>query len=173
MKGKGATILIVTVVGLGLHIGGAAAARIADWKGAEVLTQTSLAPNPARCGDAPSNLEATFAGTGVDTAGGAFSVTVSGCLNLDTLRVFDLEATDTYVRSGDSVLIAPDDFTLIVDPATCVATNTRPVMFEVAGGTGEYEEARGGGQFDFAVNWAPCNGLTQPTHIWFRGTIES
>lgn len=168
-------VLLVTIisVGAGLFLTvEASAGRIADWKGAETFTQTSLVPNPTRCGAAPPSLQATFAGTGVDTAGGTFTVTTSGCLNTETMRISDLEATDTYVGGAGSVLIAPDDFTLVVDPETCVGTNEAPVAFRVAGGTGEYEGARGGGHFDFALNWTPCNGVTQPTHVWFRGTIE-
>ena len=172
---------VVTVaavlVALGLVIGGApgapAARKKAHWKGAETFEQTSVAPNPGRCGAFPPNVEATFAGSGVDTVGGAFDVRVSACLDTGALHIFDLEATDIYVQSGDSIEIAPDDFTLVLDPATCTATNSRPVRFRVAGGTGAYEGARGGGTSDFALNWGPCNGLVTPTYLWFRGHIKT
>lgn len=173
MKARGMKLVVViAVAGTALQGPGSAAPSDADWKGAETFTQTTLVPNPTRCGATPPNVEATFIGNGVDTTGGAFLVTVTACLNTETLRVSDLDATDTYVHTQGSVFIAPDDFSLVVDPETCVAANDAPVQFRVVGGTGKYENARGSGQFDFAANWTPCNGLTQPTHVWFRGTID-
>jgi hypothetical protein len=160
--------IVVALVGGIFGATSVAAARLNGWKGAETFTQTTLTPNPPRCGP-PPNVEATFAGSGVDTVGGSFLVTVSGCLNTATLEAFDLAATDTYIHTDGSVDIAPDDFALVLDPETCVATNTTPVRFTVVGGTGAYKGARGVGHFDFAVNWTPCNGLAQPTHVWFRG----
>jgi len=156
-----------------LAVGGTAVAARSDvWKGAESFTQTALTPNVERCGAAPGNLEGSFAGSGIDTAQGTFAVTTSGCVNVETLRVSDLRATDTYLRSGDSVRIVADDFTLVLDPDTCVATNRRSVRFRVAGGTGELAGARGRGRFDIAMNWTPCNGLSLPAHVWFEGRLE-
>jgi hypothetical protein len=71
-----------------------------EWKGAESLRPLLIAPNPGRCGPAPVNLQAQFAGTGIDTNGGTYTVSASGCLNTHSRRVFDLHATDTYTHSG-------------------------------------------------------------------------
>lgn len=139
------------------------------WKGAESMSIVSLLPDLDRCGEPPVLL-ARFAGDGIDARFGAFTVVASGCLNPETLQVFDLEATDTFL-SGDSVLIAPDDATLSLDPQTCVATNVEPVPFDVAGGTGSLANATGGGTFDIALNWTPCNGLALPARVWFEGTV--
>jgi hypothetical protein len=161
------------VTAAALVFGAAAkASNVADWKGAESFAQTGLAPNVKRCGPPPANLEGHFAGTGIDTAGGPFAVTVSGCVNVQTLRVSDLEATDTYLRTADSVRIVSDDFTLALDRKTCVASNRRPVKFDVAGGSGALKGATGGGRFDIAMNWTPCNGLALPAHVWFDGDLQ-
>ena len=149
----------------------AGAARGVEWKGAETLLPVALAPNVERCGPPPI-LEVSYAGTGIDTNGGVFAVTASGCLDLGALRVFDMEATDTYTATADSIRIEPDDFTLVLDPVTCVATNPLQVAFRVAGGTGSYEGAGGSGHFDFVLNHPACNGLVQPADIWFRGVIR-
>ena len=154
-----------------LQAGPTGALPTTPWKGAETLVPIAVGPNVDRCG-APPNVEARYAGTGIDTNGGTFAVTASGCLNLDTLRVFDMEATDTYAGTGDAIHIAPADFTLVIDPATCVATNADPVPFRVDGGTGRYELSTGSGTFDFALNHPQCNGLAQPAHIWFRGEVH-
>jgi hypothetical protein len=150
----------------------AGASPVTDWKGAESFTQTGLAPNLTRCGPLPDNLEGRFAGSGIDTAYGTFAVTTSGCVNVRTLRVSDLQATDTYLRSGDRVKIVTDDFTLALDAKTCVASNRHPVAFRVAGGTGGLAGATGRGHFDIAMNWTPCNGLVLPAHVWFNGELR-
>jgi hypothetical protein len=166
--------VLVAVLGMPALVGpvpAAGAVRGAAWKGAETLTPVALIPNFGRCGSLP-NLEARYAGVGIDTGGGAFSVIASGCLNLGALRVFDMEVTDTYTATLDRVRIEPDDFTLVLDSATCVASNPVPIAFRVAGGTGRFKGARGGGHFDFALNHPACNGLVIPAHIWFHGQIR-
>jgi hypothetical protein len=168
LSGTGVVAVAASVIGAT-----AMAYRVADWKGAESFTQTGLAPNLTRCGPLPDNLEGRFAGSGIDTAHGTFAVTTSGCVNAKTLRVSDLEATDTYLRSGDSVRIETDDFTLGLDSTTCVASNRQPVAFRVAGGTGGLTGATGRGHFDIAMNWTPCNGLVLPAHVWFNGELRA
>jgi hypothetical protein len=152
--------------------GDARAAGMTAWKGAETLTPVALAPNLRRCG-APPNMEGRFLGNGIDTAGGAYVVSASGCLNLQSLRVFDLEATDTYVGTGDQVLIDPADFDLVLDRKTCVAANAEPVAFGVKGGSGSFAGASGGGSFDFVMNHPVCNGLVLPVHISFHGSLNA
>lgn len=163
MASLGAVTLLLTG-------GTAGASEHLSWKGAETMAPVALTPNLARCGPPPT-VEARFAGSGIDTEGGMFAVAASGCFDLDTLRIFDLEATDTYVQSRDTIRILPDDFTLRLDERTCVATNPQPVRFRVGGGTGRFANSGGGGTFDFALNHPPCNGLAQPAHIWFRGEV--
>lgn len=112
---------------------GSAGAESVPWKGAETLSPVTLGADPVRCGPAPPNVFAVFAGSGIDSKAGVFEVQVSGCMNLDTLRLFNLEATDTFVGTGDSIVVAPGEFTLSLDESTCVATNARPVSFTVTG----------------------------------------
>lgn len=157
-----------------LVLGGTATASrvVANWKGAESLTPVSLAPDLQRCGPPPANLEGQFTGTGVDTAGGRFTVTASGCLNLETRRVSDLVATDRFVRDGAEVFIDTDDFTLALDEDICTAFTQRPVEFRVAGGTGSLENARGNGHFDFAMTWPECGSTGAPAFVWFDGELR-
>ena len=145
------------------------------WKGAESLTPVAIAPNPSRCGPAPVNLHARFAGSGIDTNGGPYTVAASGCLNTQTRRLSELRATDTYTRNGDSIDIDIDDFTLRVSPVTCVATNKHPVRFTVAGGSGSLARASGHGHFDFAMPYPLCAGARPPftAYVWFSGTIQT
>lgn len=143
------------------------------WKGAETFAPVRVGPGLARCGAFPRNLEAHFAGSGIDTFGGPFVVTASGCLDTQAMVLSDLEATDTYLRGGDSVHIAPDDAALDFDPATCTASTSRPLRFVVAGGTGALAGARGGGTYDLAFTLPTCVGPQQIVHVWFRGTIAA
>lgn len=140
------------------------------YKGAETLELVSVGPNPARCGAAP-NFEAVFEGEGIDTAGGIFTVVSSGCQNIETGEVFDLVAVDTYA-SGDSVTIEAASFLLVFDPQTCASSNVAPVPYTIAGGTGAFAGATGGGKFDFASNDPNCNGEIAPAYVWFRGKIK-
>lgn len=140
------------------------------YKGAETLELVSVGLNPARCGDAP-NFEAVFEGEGIDTAGGVFSVVSSGCQNIVTGEVFDLVATDTYAN-GDSVTIEASSFFLEFDPQTCASANDGAVPYIIAGGTGAFAGATGGGTFDFANNDPNCNGEIAPAYVWFRGKIK-
>ncbi len=140
------------------------------YKGSETLDVVSAGPNPARCGAAP-NIEVVFEGSGIDTAGGIFTVVSSACQNVATGEVFDLVATDTYA-SGDSITIESDPFFLVFDPQTCVSSNVDPVRYRIAGGTGAFAGAKGGGRFDIASNDPNCNGELAPAFVWFRGRIR-
>jgi len=141
------------------------------YKGSETLALVSVAPNPARCGDFP-NFEAVFEGSGIDTAGGVFTVVSSGCQNIQTGYVFDLVAVDTYAN-GDSVNIVADDFFFVFDPQTCVSSNADPVRYWIDGGTGAFAGATGRGKFDIASNDPSCNGVVAPSFVWFRGKVRT
>lgn len=143
----------------------------AHWKGASALTPVSFAPNPARCGPFPENIEITFTGGGIDTGGGIFDSAASTCTNTTTGRIFDLKSTDTY-HSGGSVIIETDPFTPVLNPATCVSANVQAVGFRVAGGTGPYAGATGQGRFHFASNDPTCNGLLAPGRVSFEGVLQ-
>jgi hypothetical protein len=150
-----------------------AAAADDRWKGAETLNPISVAPNLARCGAFPRNLEARLAGSGVDTNGGPYLVTASGCLDTRANVIFDLEATDTYLRSREALRIAPDDVALDVDPQTCVGASRQPTGFRVAGGTGSYARARGSGSYTLVMTMPGCLGPQSPAHIWFTGSLAT
>jgi hypothetical protein len=77
------------------------------WKGASQLTPVAVAPNPARCGPFPENIEITFTGSGIDTGGGIFTSAASTCTNTTTGLIFDLKSSDTYV-TGDAVFVEWD-----------------------------------------------------------------
>ena len=143
----------------------------ADWRGTESFSLTNAGPNVARCGAFPENIELSFAGSGIDTEGGAFNVTASACTNTTTNEIFDLKATDTYVQTGDQVFIEADSFVQVINPANCVATNSHAVMGRVAGGTGSKAGAKGHARFHFANNVTPCNGQNAPAHVWFEGVF--
>ena len=167
-----AAVLTVAVIALALGASATAGADPRPWHGAETFAPVRIGPGVERCGAFPRHLEAQFAGSGIDSFGGPYAVTASGCLDTDTMVLSDLEATDTYVGSGDSVRIAPADAPLHFDPATCTATNTRPLRFDVVGGTGALTGARGGGQYDLAFTLPTCPGPQQVVHVWFHGTIH-
>lgn len=176
------TLALLTLAGLAFlasYFGGQtsrAAALLGDsvnphWKGASQLTPVSVAPNPARCGAFPENIEITFTGSGIDTGGGIFISAASTCTNTTTGLIFDLKSTDTYV-TGDAVFIETDPFTPVLDPATCVSTNTQAVKFRVAGGTGVYAGATGQGRFHLASNEPTCNGIAAPARVSFEGVLK-
>ena len=164
-----AVILAAAVIGAT----GVASADRPGWKGAETFSPVAIGPNPARCGVFPRHLEAHFVGSGIDTRGGPFAVRASGCLDTEANVLFDLEATDTYLGTGDSLRIAPADVPLDVNPATCTATNRAPVRFDVTGGTGAYAGAEGGGTYDLAFTLPTCPGPQAPVHVWFHGHLET
>lgn len=143
----------------------------AHWKGASTLTPTGAAPNPARCGPFPENVEVTFSGSGLDTGGGFFNSAASACTNTTTGLITGLKATDTY-QNGDQVFIESDPLTPIPNPATCVSTNSHAVGFQVAGGTGSLVGATGHGRYHIAINDTACNGLAPSARIWFEGIIQ-
>jgi hypothetical protein len=159
--------IIATVRGTG--VSSAESGRV--WKGAETLSPVSLAPNAARCGPFPRHIEARMAGSGVDTNGGPYTVVASGCLDTQTDVIFDLEATDTYLRTGEAVRIDPENLSLDVDPGTCVAANREPVRFKLAGGSGRYVGAEGAGTYTLAMTMPDCVGPQVPAQLWFEGRI--
>ena len=140
------------------------------YKGGSTFNLAGVAPNPARCGAFPENVELSFTGSGIDTEGGFNTAVFSACTNTSTNEVFDLKAIDTYVN-GDQVFIEGDSFVQVANPATCAATNAHAVPFRVAGGTGKYAGAKGQGRFHITSNLTPCNGLTPPAQVWFEGVI--
>lgn len=142
------------------------------YKGGSTFNLTGVAPNVARCGAFPENIELSFTGSGIDTEGGYNTAVFSACTNTTTNMVFDLKAIDTYVQTGDQVFIEGDSFVQTVDPATCVATNSHGVPFRVAGGTGGHAGATGTGRFHITSNLTPCNGLNLPAQVWFEGVIR-
>jgi hypothetical protein len=181
MKSK----LTLTVIALGAFVliasqilGGSKAAAPPDnrtnpdYKGGSTFNFVGAAPNVARCGPAPENIELSFTGSGIDTEGGFNTAVFSACTNTVTNLVFDLKATDTYVQSGDQVFIEGEPFVQTVDPVTCVATNSKAVKFRVAGGTGGHAGATGNGSFHITSNVTPCNGLVLPAQVWFEGVIR-
>ncbi len=141
-----------------------------EHKGASMLTIVSVMPNPARCGVA--NVELHFEGEGTDTGGGAFSSVASACQNPATNEVFDLESVDTYVLTGDSITILSDPFLLVPDPATCLATNDKPVPYTLPSGTGAFANATGQGVYHIYVTDPACSGVVLPALVAFNGKIK-
>lgn len=160
-----------------LRGGSAAAAAVVDnlmnphYKGGSSFNFVGAAPNVARCGAFPENVELSFQGGGIDTEGGLNTAVFSACNNTTTGEVFDLKATDTYVN-GDQVFIEGDPFVFVADPARCMAYNAHGVPFRVAGGTGAYAGATGSGKFHITNNLTPCNGQVVPSQVWFDGWIK-
>src|SRR5688572_22855269 len=169
--------LAALITGAGYVISGTSAAAApstkvnAHYKGASAFNLAGVAPNVARCGAFPENIELSFTGSGIDTEGGFNTAVFSACTNTTTNEVFDLKAIDTYTN-GDQVFIEADSFVQTINPATCVATNTHGVPFRVAGGTGGHAGATGSGRFHITSNLTPCNGLTPPAQVWFEGVIS-
>lgn len=156
--------------------GNSAAAALGEqtnphYKGGSSFNLAGAAPNVARCGAFPENVELSFTGSGIDTEGGFNTAVFSACTNTTTNEVFDLKATDTYAGSGDQVFIEGDPFVLSPNLNICAASNAHAVPFRVAGGTGAYAGAKGQGRFHITSNLTPCNGLTPPTQVWFEGVI--
>src|SRR5215217_8828743 len=176
------TLTLITLVGLIVFAGyvrggnSAAAALVndkvnTDYRGGSSFDLAGVAPNVARCGAFPENIELSFEGSGIDTEGGYNTAVFSACTNTTTNEVFNLRATDTYVQSGDQVFIEADSFVQVANPATCMATNEHAVPFRVAGGTGGHVGATGQGFFHITSNLTPCNGLTLPAHVSFQGVL--
>jgi hypothetical protein len=174
------TLMLLTLTGLlivaGQLRGGISAAMVENnvnphYKGGSTFNLAGAAPNVARCGAFPENIELSFTGSGIDTEGGYNTAVFSACTNTITNLVFDLKATDTYVQTGDQVFIEGDPFVLAPNPANCAASNAHGVPFRVAGGTGGHAGATGNGRFHIASNLTPCNGQTPPAQVWFEGVI--
>jgi hypothetical protein len=172
------TLITLAIVFGGYVLGGnsAAAALVdnkvnTDYRGGSTFDLAGVAPNVARCGAFPENIELSFTGSGIDTEGGYNTAVFSACTNTITNRVFNLKAIDTYVQSGDQVFIEADSFVQVVNPATCTATNANAVPFRVAGGTGGHAGATGQGHFNITSNLTPCNGLTLPAQVTFQGVL--
>lgn len=175
------TVMLLTFTGLmifaGQFGGGSLAAVVGDhvnphYKGGSSFNLVNAGPNVARCGAFPENVELSFEGSGIDTEGGYNTAVFSACTNTITNLVFDLEAIDTYVQTGDQVFIEGDPFVLVPNPAICAAANAHGVPFRVAGGTGKYAGATGNGRFHITSNLTPCNGQTPPSQVWFEGVIK-
>ena len=177
------TLTLITLAGLivfASYVGGGSSAAAAllgnkvnpHYKGGSTFNLAGAAPNPARCGAFPENIELSFTGSGIDTEGGFNTAVFSACTNTITNLVFDLKATDTYTQTGDQVFIEGDPFVLVPDLAKCMSTNAHAVPFRVAGGTGGHAGATGQGRFHITTNLTPCNGLTPPAQVWFEGVIQ-
>jgi len=167
---------LIVFAGYALSGNSAAAALVnnkvnTDYRGGSSFNLAGVAPNVARCGSFPENVELSFTGSGIDTEGGYNTAVFSACTNTTTNLVFDLKATDTYVQSGDQVFIEADSFVQVVNPATCTATNEHAVPFRVAGGTGGHTGATGQGHFNITSNLTPYNGLTLPAQVTFQGVL--
>src|SRR5688572_17436945 len=127
--------LAALITGAGYVISGTSAAAApstkvnAHYKGASAFNLAGVAPNIARCGAFPENVELSFTGSGIDTEGGFNTAVFSACTNTTTNLVFDLKATDTYAGSGDQVFIEGDPFVLTPNPEICAASNAHGVPF--------------------------------------------
>ena len=141
------------------------------YKGASSFNLVGVAPNVARCGAFPENIELSFEGSGVDTEGGYNTAVFSACANTVTNRVTDLRAVDSYL-DGDQVFIEGDSFVQVINPANCTASNSHGVNFRVTGGTGKYAGATGGGRFNLFSNLTPCNGQVVPAMVSFEGWLK-
>lgn len=141
------------------------------YKGASAFNFIGAAPNVARCGAFPENIELSFQGAGVDTEGGYNTAVFSACTNTTTNLVFDLKAEDTYL-SGDKVFIEGDSFVQAINLNNCTGSTSHGVNFRVAGGTGAYAGATGGGRFNLFSNLTPCNGQVVPATVSFEGWIK-
>lgn len=176
-------LMLITLAGLtllaGYVRGGSSEAATVDnvtnphYKGASSFNFAGAAPNPARCGPFPENVELSFTGGGIDTEGGLNTAVFSACTNTITNLVFDLKATDTYVMTGDQVFIEGDSFVQVINPANCTASNAHGVNFRVTGGTGGHAGATGGGRFNLFSNLTPCNGQVAPAQVSFEGWIQT
>ena len=130
------TLMLLTLTGLMILAGqvrGVSSAAVVNdhvnphYKGGSTFNLASAGPNVARCGAFPQNIELTFTGGGIDTEGGLNTAVFSACTNTETNLVSDLEATDTYVQTGDQVFIEGDPFVLAPNPAICAAAAPRPL----------------------------------------------
>ena len=175
-------LLFIAFAGLTLlagHFSGGnsqAAAAVDDllnphYKGASAFNFIGAAPNVARCGAFPQNIELSFEGQGVDTEGGYNTAVFSACTNTTTNEVFDLKAVDTYL-TGDQVFIEGDSFVQTINPANCTGSTAHGVTFRVTGGTGVYAGATGGGRFNLFSNLTPCNGQVVPATVSFEGHLK-
>jgi hypothetical protein len=135
-----------------------------------MLTVAGVAPNVARCGAFP-NVEVQFTGQGTDTGGGPFTSAASACQNIVTNEVFDLISVDTY-WTGSSITILSEPFVLMLNPATCLATNSSPVKYTLPGGTGIFANSIGEGRYHIYVTDASCSGVTLPAQVAFEGKIK-
>ena len=170
--------LAALIVGAGFLLSGDSASAASSnrvnpfYKGGSSFNLTGAAPNVARCGAFPENIELSFTGSGIDTEGGFNTAVFSACTNTTTNLVFDLKATDTYAGTGDQVFIEGDSFVLSPNPDICAASNAHGVPFRVAGGTGGHAGATGQGRFHIASNLTTWNGLTPAAQVWFEGVIQ-
>jgi hypothetical protein len=85
--------------------------------------------------------------------------------------VFDLISVDTY-WTGSSITILSEPFVLMLNPATCLATNSSPVKYTLPGGTGIFANSIGEGRYHIYVTDASCSGVTLPAQVAFEGKIK-
>jgi len=167
-------IIFAGFVGGGNSAAAALAARVnPHYKGASAFNLAGAGPNVARCGAFPENIELSFTGQGIDTEGGLNTAVFSACTNTTTNEVFDLKATDTYVGSGDQVLIEADSFVQAIDGVNCTATTAHAVPFRVAGGTGGHAGATGQGRFNLYSNLTPVQRADAAGICLVRGNDPS
>jgi hypothetical protein len=176
------TLTLITLAGLIIfagYVGGGNSSAAAlearvnpHYKGSSAFNLAGAGPNVARCGAFPENIELSFTGEGIDTEGGYNTAVFSACTNTTTNEVFNLRAIDTYVGSGDQVIIEADSFVQTINPANCTATTAHTVPFRIAGGTGGHAGATGHGRFNLYSNLTPCNGQTPPAFVSFEGMIQ-
>jgi hypothetical protein len=138
-------LTVLSLVGLLVISGSALAGKKSEGFGSFVLTGPST-PNPARCG--PVAVEVKAAGQGVNTAYGLFDVEQSFCLDASAIpaywEIFDFEATQTFVVSGDKLFISLEEWREIIDLTLCMGTpEDGKVDGKVTGGTGNLSGAHG------------------------------
>src|SRR4029079_6140693 len=78
-----ALLLEANVVSAGPGSGNGNGDQDPGYKGTASLDVVAVPPSPGRCGNAP-NMELTFEGCGLDTAGGITSIESPACQNLAT-----------------------------------------------------------------------------------------
>lgn len=90
------TLTLITLAGLLVFAsyasgGNSAAATAVDdkvnphYKGGSSFNLAGAAPNVARCGAFPENVELSFTGAGIDTEGGYNTAVFSACTNTTTI----------------------------------------------------------------------------------------
>lgn len=173
--------LLTIGVAAALIAGSAFSANVAfagSQKGAEKLMIVGVGTDASRCGPpVQNNVVLNFAGEGLDTVLGFFTSVASACQNTETGLVSDLRAEDTNLN-GDTIIVTAEDFFLIPDPETCIASiPDGSAQYTVTGDTGgAFEDWSGEGKFEIYayVTGLPCTDESVPPHAYvtFSGIIE-